>query len=277
MMFGVHISIAGGIDKAVNRAVDRGCDAFQIFTRSSRQWAAKDISDEVAQNFITLSQTHNFQHIVVHMPYLPNLATIETVTYNKSVNTLVQETKRCDLLKIPYLVLHLGSHKGVGSEKGLKQVIKALNTTLEIEPKVKLLLENSAGTKNAIGSTFEELGLILSSVTDPKKIGICFDTCHGFAAGYDLRTQSAVEKTLSLFDTQVGIRNLNVIHANDSKGKLNSRKDRHEHIGLGYIREKGFISILSLFPKVPYILETPIDEIRDDIENLEKIRSLVKG
>ena len=148
------------------------------------------------------------------------------------------------------MVLHLGSHKGVGTKKGIQQVVKSLEKAIIEEPSVKLLLENSAGTKNAIGSNFEEIGTILDNISDPKKVGVCFDTCHAFAAGYDLRTLSTVEKTHESFENHIGLKNLNIIHANDSKGKLNGRKDRQEHIGLGFIKEKGFIQISLFFMSI---------------------------
>ena len=219
-------------------------------------------------------QEHHFKDIVVHMPYLPNLATNEDINFTKSVQTLLEEVKRCNRLNIPFLVLHLGSHKGKGTKVGIQQIVKSLDKVIATEPHVRLCLENSAGTKNSIGSKFEEIGEIIEKVSDPDKIGVCFDTCHGFAAGYDLRDSEAVENTLNLFETSIDLRKLFVIHANDSKNQLNSRKDRHEHIGLGGIGSQGFKEILKQFPKVLYILETPNDDRRKDIENLAFIRAL---
>lgn len=275
MQFGVHVSITGGIDKAVERALALECDTFQIFTRSSRRWAAKEINRTIKTKFIESCIQHNFTEIVVHMPYLPNLSSVENEIYQKSVKTLLNEIKRCYSLRIPYLVLHLGSHKGVGKEKGHQQLVNALEKAIQSEFNIQLLLENSSGYKNSIGSNFEDLGEILSKISDSSKIGICFDTCHAFAAGYDLRTESSVENTLENFDKYIGLNKIKIIHSNDSKGVINSKKDRHEHIGLGRIGENGFKQILKQFPKVPYILETPINERRDDTENLNYIRSLL--
>ena len=208
------------------------------------------------------------------MPYLPNLASSEEPTYGKSVETLVSEVQRCDSLDVQYLVLHLGSHKGAGLKKGQEQLLGALEKALQVEHSVMILLENSAGTKNSIGSDFKDIGYIMDNLSDISNIGICFDTCHAFAAGYDLRTGSKVTKTLEEFDSNIGLSKLKVVHSNDSTGFLGGGRDNHQHIGLGYIKEEGFRRIVEKFPKVPFILETPLDEVRDDVGNLWKIRYL---
>ncbi len=274
MKFGVHVSITGSIDQAIDRASTVGCDTFQMFTRSSRSWAAKPLDEQSVQLFKEKKLEKNFSEIVVHMPYLPNLASSEEPTYEKSVETLLSEVKRCDTLDVQYLVLHLGSHKGAGLKKGQEQLINALEKALQLEHSVTILLENSAGTKNSIGSEFKDIGYIMDNISDASNVGICFDTCHAFAAGYDLRTEVKVSKTLEEFDTAIGLSNLKIVHSNDSTGVLGGGRDNHQHIGLGYIKEPGFKHILAQFPNVPFILETPLDEVRDDVGNLWKIRFL---
>lgn len=274
MKFGVHVSITGGIDQAIDRASNIGCDTFQIFTRSSRSWSAKALDEQSVQAFKTKKKEKNFPEIVVHMPYLPNLAASEPDIYTKSVDTLLSEIKRCDALDVQYLVLHLGSHKGAGIESGQKQVIAALDKAIEVDHKVMILLENSAGTKNSVGSNLKDIAYIIDNISDNSNVGICFDTCHAFNAGYDLRTAAKVEKTLEEFDSLLSLAKLQVVHANDSASVFNGGRDYHQHIGLGHIKDEGFKQITKLFPKVPYILETPLDEVRDDVGNLWKIRYL---
>lgn len=275
---GAHVSIAGSLDKAVDRAVERGCTTFQIFTRTPRAWKYKDIPEEAATRFVEKCQQADQYPIVAHMPYLPNFASPNSETYQKSVDTLRAELKRCEQLHIPYLVTHLGSHVGAGMEIGLTQILEAIDYALtHVENNVMLLFENTAGTKNSMGSSFEHIQRILEGLTQHEnRIGVCFDTAHGFAAGYDLRTKMTVNKTLKTFDNVIGLKKLKVIHANDTKGALNSRIDRHEHIGLGKIGETGFKTLLthSYVRELPFILETPIDERRRDVENIRKLQEL---
>ncbi|MFW9928111.1 MAG: deoxyribonuclease IV [Candidatus Thorarchaeota archaeon] len=272
--FGFHVSIAGGISKAFIQANALGISTFQIFTRSSRGWSYKPLDRKEISSFLELRQ--NFFKIVCHLPYLPNLASPDEITYKKSLDSLLEEVKRCDLLQINYLVAHLGSHKGSGKKNGIEKVVSMLNKTLEMNPKVTILLENTAGTRNSVGSEFEDIGIIIDSTSDPTKIGVCFDTCHAFAAGYDLRTPNSIEKTLEHFDHAIGLSRIKTIHCNDSKGDLGCSTDRHEHIGLGYIGLKGFKVLFEkdIFHSCPVILETPIDDTRDDYENLEVVKSL---
>jgi len=275
---GAHVSIAGSLDKAVDRAVERGCTTFQIFTRTPRAWKYKEIPEETATRFVEKSQQADQHPIVAHMPYLPNFASSNSETYQKSLDTLSAELNRCEQLNIPYLVAHLGSHVGVGLEIGLEKILEAVDYSLtQVENNVMLLFENTAGTKNSMGSSFEHIQMIIEGLTQHEtRIGVCFDTAHGFASGYDLRTKRAVNKTLKKFDKIIGLKKLKVIHANDTKGDLNSRIDRHEHIGLGKIGEKGFKALLthSYLRELPFILETPIDERRRDHENIRKLREL---
>ncbi len=279
MKVGFHVSIVGSIDRAVDNATALNCTAFQIFTRNPRGWAVKNLVKEDVENFRKkLAASKIDQHAVcAHMPYLPNLSSSNKDLYKKSLDTLVNEVKRCSVLGVPYLVIHLGSHLGAGVEVGIKNLVNACNTAAEkVKNDVTILLENMAGTKNSVGSTFEELKQILDQLESRKRFGVCLDTCHAFAAGYDLRSKETVDDTVAAFDKNIGMKELHVVHLNDSKGDINCNLDRHEHIGMGYIGDKGFKAILtnSEIKKRILILETPIDSRRDDVENLKKVREL---
>jgi len=277
LKLGVHVSISGSIDAAVDRAVERNCTTFQIFTRNPRGWKFKQLSNDDAKIFVDKLTASRIDPAVAHMPYLPNLASPKKNIYAMSLKTLIAELERCGKLKIPYLVTHLGSHLGRGMEIGFERIGNACNASLsKVKNNVMLLLENTAGTKNSMGSSFEDIRYILDRISARERVGVCFDTCHGFAAGYDLRNMEAVQKTLEAFDKIIGLRLLKAIHINDSKGNLGSRIDRHEHIGMGFIGNEGFRAILrhQSLGDLPFILETPIDNRRDDVGNLRKVREL---
>ena len=278
MQIGCHVSISGSIDKAVDNAIERECTAFQIFTRSPRSWHAKKLDDADVKTYkkkLDNSKIDRFA-TVAHMPYLPNLATPNPDAYSKSVNTFQKEVERCSQLGIPYLVTHLGSHLGTGEENGIKRLVKALEKAAEVKNDVMILLENTAGQKNSVGSDFKQLAEIFFQLKPAKRFGICFDTCHTFAAGYNLRTKVAVKETLHKFDEAVGFEYLKILHLNDSKGKLRSQVDRHYHIGLGGIGKEGLGEVVKFMnnKKIPIILETPIDDIRDDFENIRIAKEL---
>ncbi len=217
--------------------------------------------------------------VFAHMPYLPNLASPRDKVYEKSVKTLTSELKRCKQLEIPYLVTHLGSHLGEGMQKGFTRLINGFNQALEVtDGSVMLLLENTAGTRNSMGSTLEDIQHIIEQLAYPERVGICFDTCHTFAAGYDLRTEETVEATVKQIDEIIGFEKLKLVHLNDSKGDLNAHIDRHEHIGMGKIGEEGFRNILaSRLGTLPLIMETPKDNRHNDIDNLRKVEELAVG
>ena len=279
MQVGMHVSISGSIDKAVDNALILGCSAFQIFTRNPRGWKAKPLSNNDINIFrekLAASKINKFA-VATHMPYLPNLSSPEDDPFAKCLDSLVEELKRCNELGIPYLVAHLGSHKGAGDQKGIKNLVKAFTKAAENTPDdVIILLENTAGQKNSVGSDFEQLASILSQLKPSKRFGVCFDTCHAFAAGYDLRSQETVKSTLDQFDKHVGIEHLKIIHLNDSKGEIGCNLDRHEHIGLGKIGEAGLSYVVKFAnsKKIPIILETPIDDRRDDFGNIKKVKEL---
>ena len=274
---GVHVSIAGSIDQAVDRARERNCDTFQIFTRNPRGWKLKKLIPEEATQFRDKLKASAIAPAVAHMPYLPNLSCPKKGLYKKSLRALIVELERCDVLGIPYLVAHLGSHLGKGRAIGLERLVDAIDTAFSSSKgKAMLLLENTAGTRNSMGSSFEDIQEIIDHVTEKSRVAVCFDTCHAFGAGYDLRDTESVRKTVAELKRTVGLDSLKVVHANDSKGELASGRDRHEHIGMGHIGEQGFRAILhnDVFRKLPLILETPIDKRATDVTNLGKLREL---
>ncbi|MCP8309541.1 MAG: deoxyribonuclease IV [archaeon] len=277
MLLGVHVSIAGSIDKAVDRAKEIGCTTFQIFTRNPRGWKFSPLKQEDVDAFVKKLKVHGFKLSAAHMPYLPNISSPLDETHEKSLEVLKAELLRCGQLKINYLVTHLGSHLGKGLDIGLKRVIDACNKALSsVSNDVILLLEITSGAKNSVGYEFEHIKFIIDGIEQKDRVGVCFDTCHAFAAGYDLRNEKAVNGTLRLFDKIIGLSKLKVIHLNDSEGKLGSHLDRHEHIGLGFIGEEGFRAILKhkVIRELPLILETLVDNKRDWLGNLRKVREL---
>ena len=277
---GFHVSIAGGIANSVENAKETGCSAFQIFSRNPRGWAAKPLAaDDVALFKKRMAASGiDSGSTVVHMPYLPNLSGPAGECYTKSVDTLASEIVRASDLGIPFLVIHLGSHLGKGAQAGADQLVNAVCTAQDRAKRsnVTILLENNAGQKNNVGGTFEELRTLLDRIG--KQTGVCLDTCHAFASGYDLSTPAAVEKTLSAFEKAIGFSQLKMVHLNDSKGPLGSNLDRHEHVGLGNIGPKGLSAFLhhGAIAKLPIIMETPIDEKRDDKRNLQAFIDLTR-
>ena len=273
MQIGCHVSISGSIDKSVDNAVERNCSAFQIFTRNPRGWHAKDLTKEDIDAFKSKLKSSKIDRFATcaHMPYLPNLATPKNDGFEKSVNTLISEVERCAQLGIPYLVTHLGSHLGTGEEAGIKKLVEALTKAGQTKNDVMILLENTAGQKNSVGSDFKQLGEIFKQLKPGKKFGVCLDTCHAFVAGYDLRTADKVKETFKEFDKHVGIENLKILHLNDARGEIGCNLDRHYHLGLGGIGEEGIKSVVKFAnkKKIPIILETPIDDDRDDFENVK--------
>ena len=279
MQIGVHVSISGSIDRSVDNAVKIGCTAFQIFTRNPRGWTSKPLLEKDITNFKKKLKASRIDRLATaaHMPYLPNFSSPEEVSFLKSLNSLVEETKRCSKLGIPYLVSHLGSHQGIGAQKGVERVVKAFTKAAAQTPSdVTILLENNAGYKNSVGSDFEELASILFQLKPSNRFGICFDSCHAFAVGYDMRTQKTAALTLEKFTKSVGVENIKIVHLNDSKGVLGCNLDIHEHVGLGHIGEAGLGKVIKFAnsKKIPIILETPVDQRRDDIENIKKVKEL---
>ena len=280
MRIGAHVSIAGSIELSIKRAMAIGCDTFQIFTRNPRSWTSKDLTEEVIVKFRNSVSESNLWPIYAHMPYLPNIASPDTEMWKKSILHLKKELERCDTLKIPYIITHLGSPKGSKKEKGISNIIKALNKVFKnYKGKCVILLENTAGKDGSLGSSIKDICNIISRIKKQEKIGFCLDTCHAFASGYDLRKSEIITEILNGIDECIGLNKLLSIHSNDSKFDLGSGRDRHEHIGLGSIGEIGFKAILGekRLRKVPFICETPVDERRDDKGNLEYLRQLLKN
>ena len=278
MKIGCHVSISGSIDKAVDNAVERECSAFQIFTRNPRGWHAKELVGMDVKNFkekLNDSKIDRFA-TCAHMPYLPNLSSPKEDGFEKSVNSLIEEVERCGKLGIPYLVTHLGSHLGTGEEGGIKRLVKGLTKAGKVKNDVMILLENTAGQKNSVGSGFKQLGEIFKQLKPVEKFGICLDTCHAFVSGYDLRTEKKVKETFKEFEKYVGMENLKILHLNDAKGEIGCNLDRHYHIGLGNIGEEGMAAVIKLITKkkIPIVLETPIDDTRDDFENVRIAKGL---
>jgi len=278
VQIGAHVSISGSIANAITNASERECSAFQVFTSNPRGWHAKDLTDDDATNYKNNLSQSNIDRFatVAHMPYLPNLSSPEISVYEKSIHTMIREVERCDKLGIPYLVTHLGSHKGTGEDKGIQRLVGALTEVAKTNKDVTILLENTAGQKNSVGSDFTQLAEIFFGLKPASRFGICIETCHAFAAGYDLRNEKNVKDVFEKFDSEIGLKHIKIIHLNDSKGELGCHLDRHEHIGLGHIGEAGLSQVVKLANKnkIPIILETPIDERRTDFENIRKAKDL---
>jgi len=280
LRLGAHMSIGGSIDLSIDRALEKGCNTIQIFTRNPRGWKSEKLNSFAVDNFILKVRDSGVSPVFSHMPYLPNLASPREEVYLKSKETLKSELERCRILKIPYLVTHCGSHLGRGSEYGIARITEAINEAfMDTKGEVVLLLENTSGSKNSMGNSFENLAKIYGNIKKKNRIGFCFDTCHAYVAGYDLKTAGAVSTTLEKFDDKIGTGKIKLIHLNDSKKGLGSKVDRHEHIGLGMIGEKGFKAILSnsIINELPLILETPIDSRRDDVGNINRVKALASS
>jgi len=281
-LLGAHTSVAGGLHRAFSRMEKIGGECLQIFTRNQRQWQAKPLTEEEIVNFRKGHQKLGRPFVASHASYLINLSTWQEELAEKSVKALAAEIQRCHLLSIPWLVIHPGSHGGRGVSAGIKNVTRNLDQAIRLAgPKshVDVLLETVAGQGTAIGSTFQELAAIINGSSFTSRLGVCVDTCHIFAAGYDISSKKAYEKTMDELHEAIGLKKVRLFHLNDSKKGLGSRIDRHEHIGKGRIGLSGFSLLLNdpLWAEHPMILETPKGkELLEDIENLKILRSLLK-
>ena len=281
MMLGAHMSIAGGAFNAVLDGKKATCDTIQIFTKSSNQWRAKPLTDEEVERFFAEQKNTGVSVSCAHDSYLINLGSPDKELFKKSLDAFKIELERCDILKVPNLVMHPGSHVGSGEEEGLKRIAGAFNKLFDELPdnKTTVCLETTAGQGSNLGYKFEQLAQIIEMVEDRKRMGICLDTCHIFAAGYPIQKESEYKAMMNEFDRILGLERLKVIHFNDSKKGLGSKVDRHTHIGQGELGLEPFRHILNdkRLQKVPKILETPKgDELLEDIENLKILRSLIK-
>lgn len=277
MLFGAHVSIAGGLTNAPKNAADLGCEVFQMFTRSPQGGWIPPLDKKIASDFKSLCKKYNQKEWVVHTPYFINFASANKRIYHASIAVVREELERASMLGAKYLMTHLGSYKDLGHDKGLQQLIDGLDGVLNnYTGKTQFLIEISAGSGEIIGDTFEEIAEIINHPKLKKyNIGVCYDTQHGFASGYDTRTPTTTKETLKKFDKIIGLKKLKLSHCNDSKTELGSRKDRHEHIGKGMIGLVGFKSLLAEkdLQKINFILETEPAGVSDDLKLLKKIRS----
>jgi deoxyribonuclease-4 len=280
MLIGSHISTAGGVDKAFSLGTSLGLEAMQIFTRNQNQWKSKAIPPATVEAYFKERDRTGINPVFSHGSYLINLATPDPLIQGKSLDALVDELERCDLLEIPYLVLHPGSHLKEGEEVGLKRVSDNLNQAFARTKNLKamLLLENTAGQGTNLGYRFEHLAIIRDQTEHKQNVGYCFDTCHAFAAGYDLSTEESTAAVIAELDRILGIENLKVFHFNDSKKAMGSRVDRHEHLGKGHMGLAAFRFLMRspLFTTHPMALETPKSpDYHEDVENIAVLRELL--
>lgn len=280
ILLGAHMSIAGGVDKAIERAIEIGCTTFQLFTKNSNQWRATPLNENVVQNYKRLLKLTKLKPVIAHDSYLINLCAKDKSILRKSREAFIEELNRCEILGVDYLNFHPGSHMGMGEEEGIKIVAESINIANEKTKgfKVKNMIETTAGQGTSIGYRFEQIRKIIDLVEDKKRLSVCVDTCHIFAAGYNIKTENGYLKTFDEFDQIIGLKYLKAFHVNDSKKDLGERVDRHEHIGKGKIGLSGFKFLMNdeRFFNIPKILETPKGkDMKEDIINMKKLKSLV--
>jgi len=280
MLLGAHMSIAGGLAKAIERGESIGCTAIQIFTKNSNQWHTPSLRAVDIKTFKERRGSWDGGAVFAHDSYLINLGSPDEVLYRRSLSAFQDEYDRCEALGLNFLVMHPGAHVGAGEEGCLAQIARAVQEVLNHSPKGRslILFETTAGQGSNVGYSFEHLRKLLDGSGSSERLGVCFDTCHVFAAGYDLRTKKAYEETMKEFDHTVGVDRIKAFHLNDSKKGLNCRVDRHEHIGKGAIGLEAFRALMNdeRFSKVPKVLETPKGEdMAEDVMNLSTLRHLV--
>ncbi len=278
MRYGFHLSISKGLANVPEKAREMGCTTVQIFSGNPRGWQKKEPDKKELILFKQKMKEYDIKPLVVHMPYLPNPASPDKNLYKKSLNSLISEFQKAGQMNAEYVNIHIGKAMGSPLEKAINRVVKAINTTFrKVNNNVMLLLENTAGQGTEIGNKFEQIKSIIDKISDKKRIGVCLDTAHLFAAGYDLRDKARVKQTFTEFDRIIGLSYLKVIHYNDSLTEFNSRKDRHQHIGKGEIGEKGMKAIVLYKPitHLPFIMETPMKKPNDDLMNLKRLRRYI--
>ncbi len=282
-ILGAHESIAGGYHKAVERAHHCGCDCVQLFTKNNNQWAGKEITPRQARQFRQAMARLGLSHAIAHDAYLINLASPQRVLWRKSIDAFVEELRRAAMLGIPYVVTHPGSFTSSSEARGLRRIAEALDE-IHLQTRrvrTRCLLETTAGQGTSLGWRFEHLAAIFDGARDPHRLGVCFDTCHVFAAGYPMRTKRQYQATMETMDRAFGLERVKAFHLNDSRRELGSRVDRHEHIGHGRMGLQPFRQLLNdpRFREVPMYLETPKgqrDGVDWDVINLKTLRSLVR-
>jgi deoxyribonuclease-4 len=281
LLVGAHMSIAGGVYRALERGKSVRCRTVQIFLKNSNQWKAKPLTEEDRILFQAAQKDSEIYPVLAHDSYLINLASPDPGLYRKSFDAFVGELKRASFLSVPYLILHPGAHVGAGIRAGIARVANALRQALDlVESRITVLLENTAGQGSSLGYRFDQLAAILEKIRNPDSVGICLDTCHAFAAGYDIRTEEGYNETIRELDRFIGLNKILAFHVNDSRKDLGSRVDRHFHIGKGFIGLDAFRFLINdrRFATIPKILETPKGpSLREDIMNLAILRSLLKG
>lgn len=279
MLLGSHVSIAGSIYESIDRAVSLGCNTMQIFSRNPRGWQVTRLSPSDVEEFKKRRKEKGISPVIVHIPYIINLASGDNKLYNKSISAYIEDIERAGRLGAEYFCTHLGSHGGRGEDWGIKRFTEGLNEVLKNTSQgVTILLENTAGSGSWIGYKFEHIGRIIDGVKNNSRLGVCLDTCHTFTAGYDFRTEKGLQNLLKEFDKIIGLDKLKLIHLNDSKGKVGSNIDRHEHIGKGEIGLEAFKRFIN-HPKLkslPYILETPKKTPKDDPMNIATVKKIAK-
>lgn len=281
LRLGAHMSIAGGLDKALDRAVEVGSDAVQIFTANQRQWKGREISDEEVRTFKARQRETGIWPVVSHNSYLINLASPKDDLWEKSIAAQRAEMERCERLGIPYIVAHPGAHTGSGRDAGIQRIIAAFDRLHSDLPgyQVMTLLETTAGQGTTIGGQFEDLMEILDGVKETDRLGVCLDTCHTFVAGYDCRSADTYGEFMTVFDQLLGIERIKALHFNDSKGAFESKRDRHDYIGHGEIGIEGFRNFMNdeRLCGIAGLLETDKSEdLHEDREAIELLRSLVE-
>ncbi|MCD6385169.1 deoxyribonuclease IV [Candidatus Sumerlaeota bacterium] len=278
---GAHMSIAGGVSRALLRGAEIKCEVVQLFVKNNVQWRTPPLSEQEVARFRRVLRTSSVRMAFAHACYLINLASPDDTIFLRSRACLLEEYTRCVRLGLPYIIFHPGSHRGAGVEFGIQRVATGLDWILSRRrgAKVKILLETTAGQGNSIGFCFEQLAEIIRRCRFKNRLGVCLDTCHIFSAGYDIRTIDTYKKTMRQLDKVIGLENLHVIHLNDSKGALGSRLDRHTHIGKGQLGITPFRLLLNdhRFIHLPMVIETPKEDgVRMDIENLALLRRLLR-
>ncbi len=282
VLLGAHMSIAGGVNMAIERARSVGCTAMQIFVKNNMQWFARPLTRQEARTFLQHQQRGELLSVFAHANYLINLAATNGQFHANSIRSLSEELVRADQLELPFLVLHPGAHLGAGEEAGLEKIVESIDRVLSGLPKIKtrIALETTAGQGSCLGHKFEHLAYIISRVREPERLCVCLDTAHVFASGYEIGSRASLQKTFREFDRVVGLDRLVAIHLNDSKTARGSRVDRHEHIGKGKIGLPAFRFIMRdrRLRKIPKVLETPKGkDLREDVINLKTLRRLMEG
>jgi deoxyribonuclease-4 len=278
MRIGLHVSIAGKIWESLERAKALGCDTMQIFSRNPRGWNVSGLDRADIERFLALKKDYDITPVVVHIPYIINLATPDDALYRKSIKAYIEDIARADELGAEYFVTHLGSHTGSGEDNGIARFSKALDGIIrKARPKLTILLENTAGSGDSIGYDFRHLNRIIESLSDPRRVAVCLDTAHAFEAGYDIKTKAGLSKTMKNFDRLIGLDRIKVVHFNDSLSPGSSRVDRHQHLGKGSLGLEALGRIIN-YPALrgaAFIMETPKESERDDVRNLKVAKRLV--